>query len=306
MRELGLEKRERAPYLPAIMTVMPPPTRSWADDRAALRAAAHGGAGLCTIVGIEGSFSRRLGAQLAVHPDGTVTGSLADGCLEKQLATEIAAGGLRRVMRFGAGSPLIDFRLPCGSGLDILVDPAPDREACRSVLARLEAREEAALDLPIPAGEDLLARRRFIPGLQLTLFGEGPELEALSAIARAAGVSVEAHSKDDPHLALGRAPQDLVADRWTSIVLLFHDHEWEQALLEWALATPAFYIGAQGGRQAREERLRRLAAAGHPENQIERIRSPIGIVGHSREPVALALSALAQIIGEYERLHPHS
>ena len=60
-----------------------------ADDRAALRAARQDGVGLCTIVGIEGSFSRRLGAQLAVHPDGAITGSLADGCLEQQLASEI-------------------------------------------------------------------------------------------------------------------------------------------------------------------------------------------------------------------------
>ena len=44
---------------------------SFADDHAALRAAAAGGAGLCTVVGIDGSFSRRLGAQLAVHPDGS-------------------------------------------------------------------------------------------------------------------------------------------------------------------------------------------------------------------------------------------
>ena len=64
---------------------------TWSDDRSALRAACEPGVGLCTIVGIEGSFSRRLGAQLAVHPGGAITGSLADGCLEKQLASEVAA-----------------------------------------------------------------------------------------------------------------------------------------------------------------------------------------------------------------------
>ena len=73
--------------------ILPDDIRStpWADDRSALRAACEAGVGLCTIVGIEGSFSRRVGAQLAVGPDGAITGSLADGCLEKQLASEIAA-----------------------------------------------------------------------------------------------------------------------------------------------------------------------------------------------------------------------
>ena len=280
-------------------------SRIGAHDHSALRAVAETGAGLCTIVGIEGSFSRRLGAQLAVGADGSVIGSLADGCLERQLASEIARGGERRVMRFGAGSPLIDFRLPCGSGLDILVDPAPDRDACRAALARLEAREEAVLGLSLPAASGLLERRRYVPALRLMLFGEGPELETLAALGRASGLAVESHAKDDAALALGLPPEGLSADRWTAIALLFHDHEWEQAILEWALATPAFYVGAQGGQQAREERVRRLAASGLELDEIGRVRSPVGIVRHSREPVALALSALAQIVGEYESLHPH-
>src|SRR5690606_25514031 len=150
-----LEKRVPAAYLPAVSQFLHL-SSSLADDRAALRAAAQEGAGLCTIVGIQGSFSRRLGAQLAVHQDGKVTGSLADGCLERQLASEISMSGERRVIRFGAGSPFIDFRLPCGSGLDILIDPAPDAATGGAVLARLETREEATLDLPVPLNADLL------------------------------------------------------------------------------------------------------------------------------------------------------
>src|SRR5438067_4350039 len=67
-----------------------PPAEPFDEDQAALRLAAAGGAALCTIVGIEGSFSRRLGAQLAVAVDGRMAGSLADGCLERELATQAA------------------------------------------------------------------------------------------------------------------------------------------------------------------------------------------------------------------------
>jgi len=274
-----------------------------ADDRAALRAAVSPGTGLCTIVGIEGSFSRRLGAQLAVAPDGSVTGSLADGCLERQLAVEILAGGERRVMRFGAGSPLIDFRLPCGSGLDILIDPAPDRAACAVVIETLDRRDAASL--PLPLGP--LDTRHYIPALRLVLFGEGPELEALALLARTAGLEVATHSKDgNGALALGRAPSGIAIDRWSALILLFHDHEWEQAILQWALATPAFFIGAQGGRTAREERAERLLQAGVSASDVARVASPIGVVQHSREPMPLALSILAAVVGEYEALHPHS
>ena len=181
----------------------------------------------------------------------------------------------------------------------MLVDPAPDRDLCRAAVGRLEARGEAALPLPSP----LLPERRYIPALRLQLFGEGPELEALVALARAAGLQAIVHGKDA--LALGRQPAGLAADAWTAAVLLFHDHEWEQAILEWALATPAFYIGAQGGFEARRTRLERLAASGAPADQLTRIRSPIGAIAHSREPGVLALSVLAETVGAYEALHPH-
>src|SRR5690606_4977313 len=156
------------------------------------------------------------------------------------------------VKRFGAGSELIDFRLPCGSGLDVLIDPEPDRAACRAAVERLDKREAARLALPSAQ----LAERHYMPALGLQLFGEGPELEALVALASAAGVETAAHGKDA--LSLGRRPQGLSADPWTAVVLLFHDHEWELPILEWALATPAFHIGAQGGFEARRTRIERL------------------------------------------------
>lgn len=273
-----------------------------ADDHAALRAAATPGVGLCTITGIEGSFSRRLGAQLAVRGDGSVIGSLADGCLEKQLAAEIGKGGERRVMRFGAGSAMIDFRLPCGSGLDILVDPAPDHASCANAVRQLEARAPASLTLAAEA----LDQRQYIPALRLVLFGEGPELDALAMMGRAAGLEVETFSKDaSDGLSLGKAPGGVAVDAWSAVILLFHDHEWEQAILTWALETPAFFIGAQGGKTAREERTARLLASGAAPDALTRIASPIGVVQHSREPMALALSILASVVGEYEAIHPH-
>lgn len=153
--------------------------------------------------------------------------------------------------------------------------------------------------LPAPG----LALRHYIPALRLQLFGEGPELDALVALSEAAGIEAFAHGKDA--LSLGRQPSGLAADPWTAVVLLFHDHEWEQAILQWALDTPAFHIGAQGGFEARRMRLERLAAAGARPDQLGRIRSPVGLIAGSREPGVLALSVLAEVVGEYEALHPH-
>ncbi|MFT3965604.1 MAG: XdhC family protein [Sphingobium sp.] len=277
------------------------------DQAALLAGAAAGDMALCTLVGLEGSFSRRLGAQIAIAPDGRTVGSLSDGCLERQLASDAAAmraaGETPRVIRYGRGSPIIDFRLPCGGGLDILIDPRPDRPGLIRAADRLARRQTALLDLPLPPGtnEALLKQRAYIPPLRVLLFGEGPEFTAFETIAASAGVEVEGRGRDDG-LSLGRVPPGLAADPWTAILLLFHDHEWERALLGWALGTDAFFVGAQGGGAAREERRAALRADGLPEESIARLRSPVGLIARARDPEVLALSVLAEIVGEYEAL----
>ncbi len=266
------------------------------QDHAALAVACEPGVALCTIVGIEGSFSRRTGAQLAVLPDGGVVGDLADGCLESQLAADVRDSEGASVKRYGRGSDLIDFRLPCGGGLDILLDPAPDRVACREALALLQARQPAELTLP----DEQLRRRRYIPSLRLRAFGEGSELAALARLARASGIGIEAIDKRE--LTLGKPAGLASADSWTAEILLFHDHEWEAALIEEALAGEAFYIGAQGGENARNHRTMALLARGAREEDIARLRSPIGLLPACRTPQALALSTLAEVVGLYDRL----
>ena len=267
------------------------------EDHLALAAACEPGVGLCTIVGIEGSFSRRLGAQLAVLTDGSTVGDLADSCLESQLAADVGQCSEPRVVRYGRGSSIIDFRLPCGGGLDILLDPSPDRKACRYALEALQARRPARLAL---GGETRLGRRKYLPALKLVVLGEGPELEAVASLCSAMKVEVETFSKDD--LVLGQAARNVRYDPWTACLLLFHDHEWELALLEQALASDAFYIGAQGGEKARSDRTMALAARGVAEERIARLTSPIGIMPACKSPRSLALSALSEIVGRYEQM----
>ena len=265
-------------------------------DHAALRAACEPGAALATIVGIEGAFSRRVGAQLAVRADESVVGDLADTCLERQVAADLRSLESPEVRRYGAGSGVIDFRLPCGGGLDILLDPDPDGAACRAAVGLLDARSPALLTLPCAERP----RRAYLPSLRLRLFGSGPEFEAVRKLAVALGVAVEGTEVDS--LSLGQPSGLEPADPWTAVLLLFHDHEWERVLLAEALVGSAFYIGAQGGEKARLERRRTLLSDGLDEKSIARIRSPVGVLPSSKTPRMLALSALTEIVSDYEAL----
>ena len=145
-----------------------------------------------------------------------------------------------------------------------------------------------------------MPRRHYLPPLRLRVFGEGPELEAVDRIAGAAGIETQILCKND--LSLGRASRLPPADRWTAVLLLFHDHDWEAPMIEEALASDAFYIGAQGGENARLIRLAELMRRGVDEAEIARLRSPVGAVPACKTPQSLALSVIAEIVDLYEAL----
>lgn len=269
------------------------------DDQTALRLAAQRPAALCTIVGIEGSFSRRLGAQIAFSEDGTYAGDLADGCLERELQIQARHARRPTVLRYGKGSPFVDFRLPCGSGLDILIDPAPDRKELAAAVDRLDRRESAQVKLP-GTHASLLQKRSYIPRMRIAALGAGAEVSELSQLCDAFGVEM-ALDRADRGLMFDRAP-DIMLDPWSCVVFLFHDHEWERTLLGWALESPAFYIGAIGGKEAREQRKDFLIESGWTKNDIARIRSPMGFIPRARDARVLALSILAEVVARYEDL----
>ena len=95
-----------------------------------------------------------------------------------------------------------------------------------------------------------------------------------------------------------KTPEDTTAietDRWTAIVFLFHDHDWEGCLMSYVLDQPHFYLGAMGGRTAHENRKATLKEIGVTSDKIASIRAPIGLFHSSRDPDTLALSALAEV-----------
>ena len=91
----------------------------------------------------------------------------------------------------------------------------------------------------------------------------------------------------------------MAGDDWTGFVFVFHDRDWEDALLPSVLAQPAFLIGAVGSRRTHAQRLERLAVAGVAPDLVARIKGPFGLIPATRDPATLALSILAEVAGAY-------
>jgi len=97
---------------------------------------------------------------------------------------------------------------------------------------------------------------------------------------------------DWPHRFLAAT----AVDARTVICVLTHDPKFDVPVLEVALRTPAAYIGAMGSRRTHEDRLGRLLEAGLTEEELTRLRSPIGLDLGARTPEETAVSIAAELI----------
>lgn len=279
---------------------------------------------LAIITGVEGPSYRLVGATMAVFPDRHRVGTLSSGCIENDIALhalDALETGRPAAVRYGRGSPYIDIRLPCGGGLDILLLPRPDRRTLGQLAERrrqripctlVVARGHGALSLQ-DEGETgwqgALFHLRFVPEIRFLVFGKGPEAGTFAALVQSAGYPNLLLSPDEETLDHGRSmgcetrvltektfPADLAVDPQTTIVLFFHDHDWEPPILATALATPAFYIGAQGSRMARDSRNLDLEALGIDPAALSRLRGPVGLLRSARDARTLAISVLAEVL----------
>lgn len=303
------------------------PSAAVSRDPLAEAAVAGGDAVLAIITGVEGPSYRPVGAVMAVLPDGEghdLVGTLSSGCVESDIAHHARAAlaeGRPRTIRYGRGSPFIDIQLPCGGGLEILLLPRPDPESLREVGRRRAVRRVCVLRIDRETGQIALQDEgktgtdgtdfilRIEPELRFLVFGKGPEAFTFAALAQSVGFPGLLLSPDDETLEMAARsgcatqriirpawPADLSVDRWTSILLFFHDHDWEPAILEGALQTPAFYIGSQGSQRAAASRRLALADLGVAEERIAQLRGPVGLIRSARDARTLAVSVLAEVL----------
>lgn len=265
----------------------------------------EGAVALATLVEIRGGAAKPLGSQMAVAADGRFCGYVSGGCVEAAVASEALvamARGMDRMVMFGDGSPFFDIVLPCGGGITIAIHLLRDADPVRNVLDRLERREQGGLRYR-PACRSLEnaepTRRSqwsdgdfttvFRPRTRVVISGQTLEAEAVARLAEASGYDVHRWRPDD--VPRGK---DII-DSFTAVVLLHHDLELEAVVLEEALASPAFYIGSLGSTRTHRRRTAGLTRAGHSQQEIDRIKAPIGLFGPTRDATSLALSVLADV-----------
>lgn len=91
-------------------------------------------------------------------------------------------------------------------------------------------------------------------------------------------------------------------DGFSALLALTHVPEIDDAALQAALPSTAFYIGAIGSRANAQARQERLIATGLAPAVVERLKAPVGLKIGSRTPAEIAISILAELIAERSRV----
>lgn len=148
-----------------------------------------------------------------------------------------------------------------------------------------------------------------VPPSRLLVIGAVHITQALAPMSRVAGFDM---TIVDPRTAFATPerfpdvkliadwPQNVIPtlglDRYTAIACFTHDPKIDDPALEAALAADCFYVGALGSRKTHGKRVERLKEKGFTDEQIARIRAPIGVDIGAVSPAEIAVSVLAEIV----------
>ncbi|MEV0221350.1 XdhC/CoxI family protein [Streptomyces sp. NPDC050704] len=212
-----------------------------------------------------------VGRMLCVLADGTASYGTLDGGPTDRVVTAQAGALLRsgRTARAELGGD---------------ADTCPDR---LTVLVHVAASRPRMLIFGAVDFAAALSRAGRFLGYHVTVCDARPVFATAARFPHADEVVA-----DWPHRYL----EQTHVDTRTAVCVLTHDAKFDIPLLRLALDLPVGYVGAMGSRRTHDERLRRLYDAGVTEEQLARLRSPIGLDLGARTPEETAVSITAEII----------
>lgn len=279
---------------------------------------------IAVLVKVDGPAYRSVGSAMAISAEGRIAGSITSGCIDADIvlhAQEVLASGQGRTLRYGKGSTFMDLTLPCGGAVELRVFKLRDSAVLAELGHLRRAREHVLLLLDqadrLHLGEALpgVLSIAFAPSMAFALFGTGAEPVVFAHLLNSFGYRHVLYSHDRGTVAaasrqgirtveLRNLAEVELIDAQTAVALFYHDHDYELPILQAALRTPAFYIGAQGSRATHAARCARLQEGGASMDQIARVYGPMGLISASRDPKALAMSVMAEIMAAFAQAAP--
>ncbi len=289
-------------------------------------------AALGTIVKTWGSAPRPVGAMVAIRDDGQIVGSVSGGCVEDDLVDKVkerlAAARKEEtrpsLLTYGVtNEEATRWGLPCGGTLQLVLEPLTEKSGIAELLQKVESQQLVKRRVEMDSGRATLEPGRWQdvlefdgrvlsavhgPRWRLVLIGAGQLTRYLAEMARMLDYHVVVVDPREEYAAgwdlasvpLDRGmPDDVVRemnlDGHSAIVALTHDPKLDDLALMEALKSAAFYVGAIGSKKNNDARRERLRGFDVSDEEIARLRGPVGLYIGSKTPPEIAVAILAEM-----------
>lgn len=263
---------------------------------------------LATLVRTHGSTYRKPGARMLITPEGDTIGVLSGGCLEEAIAQD----GLQ-VLNDGHGRMrYIDTKqfFGCEGRLEIFVERIEAAGEDGNVLTHLAdlldqrvsacictkfsgSQQGSTLELSMALrtnAEEVFIQRVPLP-IRLLVFGRGPEIEPLAALADTLGWVMKAF--DHP----GECSAEVKGDPYTAALIMNHHFGRDVEALMRTLNLSLPYVGVLGPKRRTNQLMSYLLdeTAATPRD-LDAIHAPAGLDIGSETPEEIVLSISAEIL----------
>jgi xanthine dehydrogenase accessory factor len=243
---------------------------------------------LASVIARHGSAPSTPGQKLCLLEDLSAVGTIGGGAVEKAVLGEMA-----RAMADPTSAPKVDtFRLGanlgmcCGGSVEILIEPM--HPAIHALV--IGAGHVGTFTAPLLASL----------GFRVTLCDAREAAADLSRLVPVAAPGNNAahpvrliHADhDDPEVTAPFAG----AFGEVAVVVMTHDHQLDQAAIEWALGKGFGFVGGVGSRAKAARTRARLEARQFSEADLGRVRMPVGLDIGARTPAEIGVAIAGELV----------
>ncbi len=264
---------------------------------------------LIAITHSKGSVPRGEGAWMLCTEEGYLLGTVGGGAIEYEalrLAKAVFQSGKPFTKTFSLSNEQAgSLGMVCGGEATLLFNliTGKDKAAITGALEKMAGQD------PVYWQMDAYSLCLKEKGMAY-IFGGGHVAKALVPLMLEGGFPVTVIDDRDAFLAFDGAgtrlmdfeeAETLKLTKWDSALIMTRGHQHDLTVLKAMLKTPARYIGMMGSRKKRAAVYNTLKEAGFGEKDFARVHSPIGLDIGAETPFEIAISILAELIGEKNR-----
>lgn len=228
---------------------------------------------MLTVVESRGFTPQKAGTRMLVDGSGATAGTIGGGAIEHEALREA-----RALLEAGGGAITVrkqltqDLGMCCGGEMVVYIESLEAPPRLFLFGAGYIARPIAALATGC--------------GFAVTVFDGRDEWANAS---RFPGASVRAQDPADAARALETTDADFA-------IVVTHDHELDQRIVQELLRKPLKFTGMIGSLGKLAKFRRRLETRGFTAEQVARLRTPLGLPIGAQTPEEIAVSVLAELV----------